>query len=215
MGIYPVHLRHVEATLARQRGSGSLESLFPEAVPKATVPWPRAPRLPDRRLFDRVAVEAEFEHQRPAVGFFDPATLWASQPGVTRAGVEYYLGLRWWITGETYADRHSLFNRLPVIEVRPDGKHVILNGHHRSCAALLQDRPVLGRCVVPDGPHPAERVDLRVPGLVVGPSHLGSVAVTVEETVEAIVSHQVAVVPDDEVASQVIEALQAVIGDER
>lgn len=178
MASYPTHLRHFEASLARVKQSGMLDSLFPEAIAKATVPWPRAPRLPGGFLFDRGAVGVEFEHERPAVAFLDPATLWASQPGVTRAGVEYYLGLRWWVTGETYADKHSVFNRLPVVEVRPDGKHVILNGHHRSSAALLQGRRLLARCV--DTAY-RPRVDLRAPGLAVGAWSDAQVADGVEQ----------------------------------
>lgn len=166
---YPAHLHDAERLVQRLWGTGDLSAVFHQSAVKVTLPWPRAGRMPDGHLFDRPSLEAELAEPVPAIALLDPRTLWASQPYVTRAGVEYYLGPRWFRTGETYADRHVAFNRLPVVERRGDGTDVLLGGHHRSCAALLAGQPVLVRCIVhADRDVAIERVDLELPSLAVG-----------------------------------------------
>lgn len=92
---------------------------------------------------------------RPHLEQVDPRGLLATQGGLDREGVRYYLGTGypWW--GLTYADRHSIGNADPVIWLRArDGARLILAGHHRATVALLRGRPLLARVVRED--HPAD-----------------------------------------------------------
>jgi hypothetical protein len=68
---------------------------------------------------------------------------------VTRSGVEYYSGQEYDRTGETFADNEKAGNRFPVVYSRNDGTNIILSGHHRATAALLQGRPL--RAINPSG----------------------------------------------------------------
>jgi hypothetical protein len=184
---YPPHLSDASALLDRLWGSADLARVFPNAIAKATLPWPRGRRLPGGRLFDRASLDAELAEPLPAIALLDPRTLWASQPYVTRAGVEYYLGSRWFRTGDTYADQHVMFNRLPVVERRADGTDVLLGGHHRSCAALLAGEPVLARCIVHVRREvDVERVALELPSLAIGRWSAAHAAGTVGEAVACI-----------------------------
>jgi hypothetical protein len=90
----------------------------------------------------------------------DPRRLKATQPSVTRAGVEYYMGEAHRRTGETFADRMSSGNRYPVIYSRTHpvtGRvdDMILSGHHRATAALLSGQFLRARYV--EGGYGAER----------------------------------------------------------
>ena len=92
---------------------------------------------------------------RPRLEQVDPRGLLATQGGLDREGIRYYLGTGFTRWGLTYADRHSVGNADPVILVRArDGARLILAGHHRSTVALLRGQPLLARIVRED--HPAE-----------------------------------------------------------
>lgn len=206
---YPPHLSAATALVGRLWGSTDLAGVFPDAVAKATLPWPRAQRMPGGHLFDRPSLEAELAEPLPAIALLDPRTLWASQPYVTRAGVEYYLGDHWFRTGETYADQHVPFNRLPVVERRADGNDVLLGGHHRSCAALLTGQRVVARCIVHEGrDEPVERVDLRLPSLAVGPWSAARSVDTATTAVDTVRRGERVTVPSTDIADATRLALR-------
>ena len=75
--------------------------------------------------------------RRPNMQWADPRKMRASQGGVTRQGVRYYMSEEYKRTGLTYADRDQAGNRVPVLARFPDGTLLILSGHHRAVAALL------------------------------------------------------------------------------
>ena len=82
----------------------------------------------------------------------DPRLLLATQPGLQRPAIEYYLGDKYRTLGRPFAEPHNPGNKYPVIYRyrRPhDGETqmMILAGHHRSTAALLQGRPVFARVI--------------------------------------------------------------------
>jgi hypothetical protein len=132
-----------------------IDSLFSEGgVGVTTVPFKSASRRKDQPLYDREAVErtlaAPVQLER-----FDPRTLHATQPNVTREGVEYYLSgtetaRSYRATGRTFADQDQPGNRHPVIYEQPNGQLVILSGHHRATAALVEGRAVEGVLVKPN-----------------------------------------------------------------
>jgi hypothetical protein len=85
----------------------------------------------------------------------DPRELLATQSGLQRPALEHYLGIAYRQIGRPYAEPHSPGNKYPLVyryEVPSDGRleAMILAGHHRSAAALLQGHAVLVRVV--DGP---------------------------------------------------------------
>jgi hypothetical protein len=129
---------------------GELDACF-KGAPKIIVPWPSAGR---RKSEPRVPV-ASIEHiltGPPRLYEVDPRILFASQPWVLRTHAAYYLTREWELTGRTSADMHSAANRFPTFAERR-GQLLIVTGHHRSLAALIEGRPVLAR-VVADEPQP-------------------------------------------------------------
>ena len=129
---------------------GEVDVCF-KGAPRIIVPWPSAGR---RKGEPRVPV-AGIEHLLtcpPRLHEVDPRILFASQPWVLRTHAAYYLTGEWELTGRTSADMHSSANRFPTFAERR-GQLVIVTGHHRSMAALIEGRPVLAR-VVADEPQP-------------------------------------------------------------
>jgi len=53
-------------------------------------------------------------------------------------------------TGETYADKDNIGNQMPVVYNKSNGQNVLLSGHHRAQAALLQGRQFDARQVYGD-----------------------------------------------------------------
>jgi len=106
----------------------------------APIPYPTASRTKKDPLYDRAAVREALTAPRSArvVEPTDPRRLHASQPGVTRSGVKYYMGDTYAETGETYADKNNAGNQIPVVYNKSSGQRVILSGHHRATAALLK-----------------------------------------------------------------------------
>lgn len=206
---YPAHLQHHAERLQSLWATGEPAHIFPGGQARALLPWPGARRLPGGRRFDADLVAGEFAHAQPALALVDPRTLWASQTYVLQGGVLYYLRDRWFRTGQTWADRHKLFNRLPVVERRSDGTDVIVGGHHRSCAALLLGLPVLARIVAHPGRDGGERVDLRLPSLAVGPWAAAHAAPNAGAAAHAIASGTRVTVTDDHMARATIGVLAA------
>lgn len=135
--------------------------LFPDRgvgpAPTTVTPWPQASKT-RQGLFDRSAVAAALACPPPPAAI-DPRLLWCSQPGLTWGGVDHYLRHDTYArTGTTWADQGEPGNLRPVVYVRHahDGRRgIILSGHHRSAAALLAGRPVLG--IVVDGETAGDR----------------------------------------------------------
>lgn len=104
-------------------------------------PWPRAPRTKGRPLFDQSLVD-EALRKPPVLEKVDPRILFATQPGLVRTHVKYYMGDEYKRTGKTAADQESKANAFPMVYVKANGQHILLTGHHRSAAALLQGEDV-------------------------------------------------------------------------
>lgn len=131
----------------RAQGSQDPSVLFGDA-PVTPTPWPRAARDKRRPSFDEGLVEAAV--RSPHLRDVDPSALHSTQPGITRQGVDYYMGSRYEQTGETFADKAEPGNRYPVVYAREDGQNLILSGHHRAAAALLSGRQLRANLV--EGP---------------------------------------------------------------
>jgi hypothetical protein len=133
-------------------GAKDIEALFPRgSAPVTTVPFPGAGRRKREPLFSREAVHEEL--RRPArLVDIDPRILSASQPGITRAGIAHYLGEEYEHLGRTFAEQHNVGNQFPfVVTRRRSGmdlaEHVLIAGHHRATAALLQGRRLPSRWI--------------------------------------------------------------------
>jgi hypothetical protein len=125
-------------------GAGRIEAVFGEHHLIAEPPWPRAAGNKRRRGYDPQVVQ-EVLRRAPVLHEVDPVTLHSTQPRITRAGVDYYLGGQYERTGTTFADMHDAGNRYPVVYERDDGKNLLLSGHHRGTAALLKGEPLRAR----------------------------------------------------------------------
>lgn len=120
----------------RAHGAKNLEELFGES-PVTPTPWPRAGQLKRRASFDQGVVNEALTGPRELTRV-DPRALHSTQPGITRQGVDYYMGTEYEETGKTFADQGDPGNRYPVVYDREDGQSLILSGHHRGAAALLR-----------------------------------------------------------------------------
>jgi hypothetical protein len=135
-----------------------LDSLVRRDATLTIVPWGQAGRRTDRAMFDQTLIDALLA-QPPRAELFaelDPRDLYATQPFVLRSGVAYYLADEYRWSGRTYADQFKAGNKYPVVYLR-EGQHMILSGHHRAAAALLQGVPYRARLV--EGPWGPERGD--------------------------------------------------------
>lgn len=113
-------------------GKGHVDALF-KGHPLTSAPFPRAGRRKDIKDYDTAIVEDAVRKQETVK--VDPRVLSATQPSVTRAGVQHYLSG----ATEPYADAHKAGNKTPVVYKR-GSEHVLLSGTHRATAALLQGR---------------------------------------------------------------------------
>jgi hypothetical protein len=131
----------------RAYGSNNLESLFPDGANTTTLPHDHFNK---KRGYDREAVKTMLQSppaDRDMVDV-DPRTLKVSQPAVTRSGVKYYSGNEYENTGKTFAEPDNVGNARPVVYSRNDGSEdILLSGHHRMMAKLLQGKPLKVRRV--------------------------------------------------------------------
>lgn len=107
-------------------------------------PWPRARRLKHRARFDRETVVDLLSRPVELVEV-DPRTLVANQTWVLLQHARYYTTGRWERTDLTSADQHQEVNQFPVVMPNDGGQRVIVAGHHRATAALVEGRPLLVR----------------------------------------------------------------------
>lgn len=137
-------------------GANDISALFPEDGLRSTVPWPQAAKSKDFDGFNQRIVNKAVEQADPALHPIDPRTLLATQPQITRSGVDYYLSGKYEETGKTFADATKGGNAAPTVYIRPNAvdptkaEHVLLTGHHRAAAALLRGEPLQARII--EGP---------------------------------------------------------------
>lgn len=132
-------------------GTNEPERFFGSSSAPAPAPWPRAGRRKAQRDYDPDVLRQALEGPQDLTDV-DPRNLHSTQPNITRGGVDYYMGDEYEKTGTTFADQGNAGNRFPVVYER-EGVNVLLSGHHRATAALLQGRPLPARRVVgPWGP---------------------------------------------------------------
>lgn len=151
--IYPKSASEARQGLGTVRDFEGVHNLFGAedptrlfgASPSTTAPWPPAPRWKSRpAVYDKTAM-ANMLMRPPQLQEFDPRNLHSSQRGVTLPGVTYYLGNEYERTGETYADKSDIGNKYPIVYRNRQGMNVVVSGHHRAAAALLQGRPLRAR----------------------------------------------------------------------
>jgi hypothetical protein len=201
------HIFGVHDTTARLWGAGDLGALFVGGAPKVVCPWPRASRTKGQAPLADQVVPALLDG--PVwLDEIDPRWLYSSQPWVVLEHAAYYLTGRWERTGETSADGHEPSNQYPIIAVDHRGRDVILTGHHRSTAALIQARPL--RCRrVPNEPDGAVAL---TPSLLVGEhSRLAHVPVTdVCSALDLIHAGHTVLCADPGVATAIHERVRAI-----
>lgn len=139
-------------------GAKDIDALFPEGKEIASSPWAMAGRRKDRQDYDPDLVRRAIESPAEDLADVDPRHLRATQPMVTRGGVDYYMNDRRWAeTGRTFADQDNPGNAWPVVYRRhnefrtadwqPEHEDLLLSGHHRATAALLQGKQFKARQV--------------------------------------------------------------------
>jgi hypothetical protein len=137
-------------------GAGDVDRMFPGGAPTTVVPWQRAGRRKDVKDYDAERVQAVLQKpQEHELVDIDPRNLRATQPSLTRAGVKHYLSDEYQRSGKTFADRDQKGNQYPMVYHRDGGQQLLLSGHHRAAAALLQGRQFKGYVV--EGPWGAPR----------------------------------------------------------
>ena len=98
-----------------------------------------------RRRSDAVAKGLS---EPPHLQEVDPRELMATQGSVTREGVAHYLGPQFQQHGTLYADVHNQGNQHPTVYQRErDGGQMILSGHHRATAALMNGKQLQARVI--------------------------------------------------------------------
>lgn len=132
-------------------GTNDLSKLFTGDGPTTTTPFPGALRSKSGPLFNPDLLKNALQNP-PPLSEVDPRTLKATQPMLTRGGVNHYL-----TSNELFADKGNSGNRHPV--VYNDGRqNILLSGHHRAAASLLQGKPL--HAIYIDGtPTPTPKID--------------------------------------------------------
>jgi hypothetical protein len=144
---YPENLEQAKGgsheTAHRLYGAG-VDAGF-KGQPKIIAPWQSAGRTKsDPRGYDPQLVQNALKDPSAHMAEIDPRHLHATQPWVTRGGVDYYSGQEYRETGRTFADQHQAGNRYPVVYQDRRGQNRLLSGHHRATAALLHGRQFQG-----------------------------------------------------------------------
>lgn len=134
-------------TVGRLYGTGDLDKMF-GGSPTTTTPWSRVSASKTMKNGFPAAVIADaIANLKYTTEALDPRTLRATQTGITRDGVNYYMGTAYDETGTTYADGHSQVNEFPTVYRKRNGQLAIVTGHHRFAAGLLQGKPVVARII--------------------------------------------------------------------
>lgn len=138
-------------------GKGDVDALF-DGHPVRPVPFPRASRRKQFQDYDKSLVESALRTKNSESDLVDvdPRTVSATQPSVTRQGVQHYMEHPDYhkAGAETFADNGNAGNRVPFVYDREDGQRLLLSGHHRATSALLNGKTFKARQVKgPFGPH--------------------------------------------------------------
>jgi hypothetical protein len=143
----PSGIRDTFANAHKLYGSHDLSKVFPGGSSDNLAPWPTAGRQKGQPSFDREKVNAVLR-QPPELHEFDPRNLHATQPRVVRQHAEYYAKQNeYGTTGRTSADQDNVGNQYPVVYSDQRGRNIILTGHHRALAALVNGQPLRARQV--------------------------------------------------------------------
>jgi hypothetical protein len=129
-------------------GCGDLDRLFGTAD-RTVTPWPRGGKLKYGENFDRNAVTALLASPVGLIDI-DPREVWCSQPWLLREHVDYYRTGRWELSGRTSADQLAEHNRFPIIVRDYRDRLLVVAGHHRTAAALIEGRRVRARVAILD-----------------------------------------------------------------
>lgn len=139
-----------EGSAAQKLWGASLDDAFPGGGLTRPAPWPNMARRKDRQDYDTEIVKQALLNP-PELTTIDPRDLRSTQPSVTRPGVDYYLNdPTYHRRGKTYEGGNNAGNRYPFVYVREDGQRLLLAGHHRAMAALLDQAPL--EAIVVHGP---------------------------------------------------------------
>jgi hypothetical protein len=129
-------------------GAGDIDKMFPGGAPTTIVPWEQAGGRKDRQNYDPERVQNVLRKpQEHELVDIDPRNLKATQPSITRAGVKHYTSGEYEQTGKTFANQDQAGNQYPMVYHREDNDQLLLSGHHRAAAALLQGRQFKGYLV--------------------------------------------------------------------
>jgi hypothetical protein len=139
-------------------GQGIDRLFVPGTGDTRIVPWQSAGHLKDRGQYDNDLVQRTLRRP-PQLQDIDPVDLLATQPKIVRHHVEHYLSGDYEKTGKTSEHGDNLGNRFPFIYRREPNplspssgvQNLILAGHHRAAAALVQGKPL--RAIVVEGPY--------------------------------------------------------------
>lgn len=142
----PTHVSDQFSRVQEMYGSGDASKVSSTAAVPGQAPWPKVAKTKQGLPYDRNVV-AQALSSPVELTMTDPRQLHSTQSGLTRSGVEYYMGDDYEQTGETFADQGNVGNRHPVIYNKDDGRKLILSGHHRGGAALLQGQEFPARHV--------------------------------------------------------------------
>ena len=120
----------------------------PEPRPIVGVPFPKAVGTGNlQATYDLDPAKAAIADPQHPVSDVDPRDerIRSNQTHVTHAGINHYMDEGNRAAGRLYADQHQAGNLVPVLMHVPSSGEkgeelVILSGHHRATAALLQGR---------------------------------------------------------------------------
>ena len=126
----------------RMHGSRDLDKVSSSAAAPGVAPWPGAGKSKNAPLYDQNVVREALTQPRSQKDIRpqDPRQLHATQTGLTRGGVGHYMSDEYAQTGRMHADGSNVGNVNPVMYHKKDGRSLILSGHHRAGAALLQGK---------------------------------------------------------------------------
>lgn len=131
-------------------GCNDITALVGAAAQQIPAPWPSVDRAGIRSTVDQRLVDETLATPVELIEL-DPRTLWGSRPSLLRDHLDYYCTGQWERTGRTSADEDEEVNRFPVVIPDRQGRLVIIEGHHRAAAALLEARTLRARTPSPTG----------------------------------------------------------------
>jgi hypothetical protein len=130
----------------RHYGTGDLKPAFGEAS-KVMTPFTQTIQRKAKLHYDKALVHQAITDPDHPVEKVDTRNLESTQPDVTRAGVEHYMGDDYARKGMLYSDHSQVGNQVPVVYHWDDGHQILLSGHHRATAAFLRGEPLEAKVV--------------------------------------------------------------------